>query len=202
MIPQPTELPEWATIDVQDPISGQYNVVTPPTEVKLEGWRIGEKPNRQWWNWFNRTVYDWINYFNANLDFSADTITPVWTGLTNQPNPNYFYYKKIGDMVYFTCHIIWAGNIVGAIPLTMTNLPFIAKNSPGLLQSIHVSRGVGATNADPVYADGKIISALINAGSTSLEIWYEKPADGLGGGLLASDVGQLIISGFYFIEPV
>ena len=196
MIPMPSELPEWATLDIQDPISGQYNVVTPPAEVKLEGWRLGEKPNRQWWNWFNRTVYDWINYFNANLDFSADTIVPTWTGLTTQPSTNYFYYKKIGDMVYFTCHIIWTGN-ADVTPLVMTNLPFLAKNAVGLIQSVHVSRGSGPTNAD-----GTVISALINGNTSSLRIWAEDPATGLGTDLIASAIGQLIISGFYFIEPV
>jgi hypothetical protein len=51
-------LPEWAKEDKNDPLSGQDNVVPPPDEVKLEGWRIGEKPNRQWWNWFNRQTYE------------------------------------------------------------------------------------------------------------------------------------------------
>lgn len=51
-------LPEWATEDRIDDLSGQYNVATPPDEVKLEGWRIKEKPTRQWWNWFNRQTYE------------------------------------------------------------------------------------------------------------------------------------------------
>ena len=61
---KPTVLPEWASQDVQNEESGQYNVVEPPTEVKQEGWTLGEKPNRQWWNWFNRQTYLWLQWLN------------------------------------------------------------------------------------------------------------------------------------------
>ncbi len=196
MTPKPSVLPEWAMDDVQNGISGQYNVVEPPTEKKLVGWNYLEKPNRQYWNWFQRQVSLWIAYFNDNLDFDSDTLVPVWTGLTTQPSTNSFYYSKEGDRVYFSCHIIWAGN-ADVTPLTMTNLPYPAKNQVGLIQSVHVSRGSGPTNAD-----GTVISALIDGNTTNMRIWAENPATGLGTDLVASVVGQLIISGFYFIEPV
>lgn len=199
VLPKPAVLPEWAVNNIPDPVSGQLNVVEPPLEKKLTGYLLGEKPNRQYMNWLFRTTNDWIAYFNDNLDFDSDTIVPVWTGLTNQPSVNYFYYSKEGDRVYFSCHIIWAGN-VDVNPLVMTNLPFLGKNSPGLIQSVHVSRGVGPTNANPAYADGKILSAFIYGNQTTLNVWGEKPADGIGSELVASNIGQLIISGFYFIE--
>ncbi len=50
-------LPEWAFDDEKDPISGQFNVVEPPDEVKRLGWKLGEKPNRQWWNWLHRQTF-------------------------------------------------------------------------------------------------------------------------------------------------
>jgi len=199
VLPKPALLPEWATGDKQDPVSGQFNVVEPPPEKKISGYLLGEKPNRQYLNWLFRTTNDWIAYFDSNLDFDSDTIVPVWTGLTNQPVINYFYYSKEGDRCYFSCHITWAGN-VNPNPLVMTNLPFAGKNSAGFIQSVHVSRGAGPTNADGAYANGKIISALIYANQTTLNLWGEKPADGLGSELVASAIGQLIISGFYFIE--
>lgn len=192
MQPRPTVLPEWALDDVQDGISGQFNVVEPPLEKKLVGWDYQEKPNRQYWNWFQRQTSLWITYFAENLDFDADDIIPVWSGLTNQPTTNTFYFSKEGDRIYFQCNIIWSGNAV-ATPLTMTNLPYTAKNAG--LQSIHVSRGSGPTNPD-----GTIISALIDANSTQMRIWSEDPATGLGTELIASAIGQLVISGFYFIE--
>ena len=195
-LPKPTVLPEWALDDVQNGINGQWNVIEPPTEKKLTGWVYKEKPNRQYWNWFQRQTSLWIAYFNDNLDFDSDTLVPVWLGLTNQPTTNYFYYSKEGDRVYFTCHITWAGN-VDITPLIMTNLPFVSKNQVGLLQSIHVTRGSGPTNA----GDG-VISALIDSNSQNLRIWKEDIATGLGSDLVASTIGQLIISGFYFIENI
>lgn len=50
-------LPQWASDDVVDPISGQNNVVEPPLEKKLEGWFYKEAPPRQWMNWLGRQTY-------------------------------------------------------------------------------------------------------------------------------------------------
>lgn len=194
--PRPSVLPEWALVTQYDGINGEPSVVNPPMEKKIVGWVRGEKPNRQYWNWFQQRVSEWIAYFDDNLDFDADFLVPVWTGLTNQPVENTFYYSRNGDKVFFSCHITWAGN-AEATPLIMTNLPFVAKNPPQLLQSVHVSRGSGPTNAG-----GGIISALISGGSTDLRIWEESQSTGLGTGLIASEIGQLIISGFYFIEDI
>lgn len=73
MIPQPTVFPDWAMQDVQDPVSGQYNVVEPPSEKKLEGWAFGEKPNRQFWNWFQRQTALWIEYLAQQNNFTIVT---------------------------------------------------------------------------------------------------------------------------------
>lgn len=64
MVSKPTVLPQWATNDVQDPISQQFNVVEPPLEKKTDGWFLGEKPNRQWWNWLHRQTYLWLQWLN------------------------------------------------------------------------------------------------------------------------------------------
>lgn len=196
-MPKPAKLPEWARLNVPDPVSGQNNVVEPPDEVKDEGWRLGEKPNRQWWNWFNRTVNDWITYFDENLDFDADNFVPAWTGLDiGSISQNYGYYSKEGDRVYFTIHTIWGGN-ANAGGLTITNMPYPAKNQAGIIQSCHVSRGVG-----PTLAGQGVISAIIGANSTTLVIWAENTATGTGANAnTAGSTGQLILTGFYFIEP-
>lgn len=194
-MPEPV-LPQWASQDVIDPLSGQYNVVEPPLEVKQEGWRLGEKPNRQWWNWFNRQTYECLAYLFDNLDFDADTIVPVWTGLTNQPTVNYFYYSKEGDRVYFTCHIIWAGNADSTNPLAMTNLPYAGKNAVGMLQMVPVLRGTG-----PTAPNNTLLGALVGAGGSTLQIYQNDLATGTGQNLVAKgNTGQLIITGFYFTD--
>ena len=144
-LPRPTVLPEWATEDREDPVSGQYNVVQPPPEKILEGWSLGEKPNRQWWNWYQRTAGDWIAYFAENLDFDSDTFILTWSGLDiGSLTTNQAFYSKEGDRLYFTIHVIWSGNTDAGL-LQITNMPYDAKSTPGLLQAIHVSRGIGPT---------------------------------------------------------
>lgn len=73
MVDKPTVFPQWASDNVQDPISQQFNVVEPPLEKKTDGWFLGEKPNRQWWNWFQRTVYDWILWLNQQEEQNVTT---------------------------------------------------------------------------------------------------------------------------------
>lgn len=161
----PSLLPEWALDDVQDEISGQYNVVEPPTEIKLIGWTKGVKPNRQFWNWFNRTVYDWISYFNDMFGGSAVSLslTPTWLGLTVQPSLNNFYYSIVGDKVFFNGNIQWSGNLNVADALSITNLPFTSKNITAFLQCCQVERGTSAT-----MPGGKTLYGTINENATVL----------------------------------
>ena len=116
MIPQPTEFPEWAMQDILDPISGQYNVVEPPSEKKLEGWAFGEKPNRQFWNWFQRQSTLWIEFLaqqealtkvtdknGINL-FTIDG-SQIEIKAIDLDNPTFYLtglgYKKAGFAPYF-----------------------------------------------------------------------------------------------------
>lgn len=62
MVDKPTKLPKWAEDDVQDPISGQNNVLEPPEEKKDSGWARLEFPPRNWFNWLGRQTYRWLNW--------------------------------------------------------------------------------------------------------------------------------------------
>lgn len=73
MATKPTVLPAWAMNDVKDPISQQYNVVEPTSAKKLTGWTLGEKPNRQWWNWFQRQTSLWIEWLNQQESYKVVT---------------------------------------------------------------------------------------------------------------------------------
>lgn len=192
--PKPSDIPFWATLNQQNAISGQFNVVQPTPEKIQTGYNLGEKPNRQYLNYQFRTIADWIAYFEDRLDFDSSNVVPTWTGLTNVPTKNYFYYSKVGDKVFFTCNVQWASN-VDVNPLVMTNLPFTAKNQTDFLQAVTVTRGEGATNAG-----NEELAGLIDGNATTLKIWKVDVATGIGSNLVASSEGQFIISGFYFIE--
>lgn len=73
MVDKPTILPQWATDDIQDPISQQFNVVEPPLEKKTDGWFLGEKPNRQWWNWLHRQAYLWLQWLDQQESMNVTT---------------------------------------------------------------------------------------------------------------------------------
>lgn len=195
-LPKPTVLPEWAMSNEVDPISGQNNVVVPPPEKKLLGWDYLEIPNRQWWNWFQRTVSDWIAYFNENLDFSIKSLTPSWEGLDVVPSDNLFYYTIQGNICFFNCELVWGGN-GDTDPLKMMDLPFFSNSIIELTQSIHISRAGG-----PTIPLNHVLSAFIEPNSKFLEIKQENLLDGYSTNFIAGNEGHLLISGFYFIEPI
>lgn len=197
MIPRPDFLPAWATQDQKNDESGQYNVVKPPGERELSGWLLGEKPNRQWWNWLHRQTYLWLAYFDQNLDFEANTLVPNWTGLDGTLDLNNFYYSRDGDQVNFTCKIQWSGN-ASAAPLVMTNLPFAGKGPGGFGQSVPCVRSSSAIVTVP---SGKQLACLISSGSTELRIIEIDNSTGLQNALTAKGAqGELIITGFYFTD--
>lgn len=72
-------VPNWATNDVVDPVSGQPNVVTPPTEKQNNGWAFGEFPPRQWFNWLGRNTASAINTLKQ---FLAQNVVNAGTGAT------------------------------------------------------------------------------------------------------------------------
>lgn len=196
---RPTVLPEWAMNDVVNPLNGQLNVVEPPSERKLTGWTFLERPNRQWWNWFQRQTSLFIAYFDQMFGESAvsQPLVPDWSGLTSQPTINFFYYSVVGDKVYFKCNIAWSGNGNITTALTMTNLPFPAKNQSFFQQVCQVERGtIGAI------ANGKTLYGAFSANSTTLVIRETDLTTGTSTDSIdkGSD-GQLRISGFYIIEP-
>jgi hypothetical protein len=105
MVSKPTVLPQWAENDVVDPVSGQNNVLEPPTEKQDEGWDRLEFPPRQWFNWLGRYTYRWLQWLNQQEEQSrvvdnsgTDPIADVVTGgmciiyVTDTTTPANFYH--------------------------------------------------------------------------------------------------------------
>jgi hypothetical protein len=66
-VPKPSTLPRWA-----DQPSAQ--IVEPNDGKKGIGWVPGEEPPAQYFNWWQRLVYDWIQWLGAILDRAN-----IWT---------------------------------------------------------------------------------------------------------------------------
>ena len=73
MVAKPSQLPEWASSNVVDPVSGQNNVLEPPPEKKTNGWNRLEKPARNWFNWLGRVTHDWLAWLDQQEDQSKVT---------------------------------------------------------------------------------------------------------------------------------
>lgn len=61
---KPTQLPEWASVANTDSVSGQPNLVEPPTAKKQRGFDYREKPPRNWVNWLLNLVYKWFAWIS------------------------------------------------------------------------------------------------------------------------------------------
>ena len=71
---KPTKLPEWVTNPVvqYDSISGQPNILEPPSSKKARGWDYREKPPRNWLNWLLNTIYLWISWFSDRFGANGE----------------------------------------------------------------------------------------------------------------------------------
>lgn len=73
MVDKPTKLPRWAENNVEDPISGQNNVLEPPEEKKDSGWARLEFPPRQWFNWLSRKTWEWLAWLKQQEEQAVVT---------------------------------------------------------------------------------------------------------------------------------
>lgn len=135
MADKPVLYPQWASDNVQDPISQQWNVVEPPLEKKTDGWFLGEKPNRQWWNWFQRTVYDWIVWLDQQ---QSQDVTTNASGVGLFPIDNALITIQAVDLsdstkVYWATGIKTPGNppVFAASSITATGLSLGTGTSSG-----------------------------------------------------------------------
>lgn len=62
---KPDVLPEFASQDYIDPITGMNNVVEPLDQKKKYGWLRLEPLPRQWFNWLARFTYLWVGYLSG-----------------------------------------------------------------------------------------------------------------------------------------
>jgi len=82
-------LPYWATLDVNDPITGLPNKVNPVLAKKNAGHVYKEFPPANWMNWWQNNVREWVqNYDESFEDFEGDTTDATETeifvdGVTN-----------------------------------------------------------------------------------------------------------------------
>ena len=81
MSERPTEILEWATVDLVDPITGVNNVVEPPQSLKNTGYAPAYiKPTRQYENWFKRATSKWIKYLDQKAGSNLMELQTSWWG--------------------------------------------------------------------------------------------------------------------------
>jgi hypothetical protein len=68
MTDRPDMYPDYALDDILDPISGQPNVIEPPTIKKQQGWLFKEHAEKPWMNWIHRYTRNWIAYLDERLN--------------------------------------------------------------------------------------------------------------------------------------
>lgn len=80
---RPTVFPDLATDDVYNGLLGAINVQEPPTDIKTDGWDYGQKPPREFFNWYGRLYNNWIKYID-------ERITALMTSKTSEDADNLF----------------------------------------------------------------------------------------------------------------
>jgi hypothetical protein len=90
---RPTSFPRWGELVGQQGVPGP-NESTPSSGKMDIGWIPGEEPPAQYYNWYQRLVYDWLQWLDANgpqfitnEGFESTTFppNPMWV----TPSPRY-----------------------------------------------------------------------------------------------------------------
>src|SRR5574342_151552 len=111
MATKPTKGPEWASPADTDAISGQANVVEPPTARKQKGWAFREMAPRNWWNWWMNLVYQWIQWIKEpTLSIPAGMMVPDTQGTTD-------WEFDAGNQQWEAIAVITPGDLLVPIPL-------------------------------------------------------------------------------------
>ena len=79
---KPTYYPEWATEDTTLPATGQTNKVRPREVLRNIGWDKGQIPTCEEWNWVLNNVYNWVNYFEQEIESLEDELAQKTSNLS------------------------------------------------------------------------------------------------------------------------
>jgi len=98
---KPTKLPRWAD-------AAPAGAIVEPNEGKKDvGWKNGERPPSQFFNWWMSLVYQWTSWLDSDVGESA-TFTPI---LQLTPQPTYTIqlgrYTIVGRYCHATFDIEW-----------------------------------------------------------------------------------------------
>lgn len=80
---KPDKLPELASQDVNNGILGAANVQEPPTDLKEEGYDFGQKPEREFFNWYGRYYYLWHGWTDQEMEAMKLVLTSLQTKTQN-----------------------------------------------------------------------------------------------------------------------
>lgn len=78
---RPTVFPDLALNDVNNGLLGAPNVQEPPTDLKNEGWDYGQKPEREYFNWYGRVTNNWLKYLDEKV---TSTLPALISALTSR----------------------------------------------------------------------------------------------------------------------
>lgn len=142
MVNKPTVLPKWADNDVVDPVSGQNNVLAPPSEKQNTGWARLEFPPRNWFNWLGRYTYRWLAWLKQQEEqavvtngagvglFPTDTALITYYAVDKSTPTNYLF--AMGFKESSTDPVL---NIIDSVGLTLDTGSFTPTGNAPLNQA-------------------------------------------------------------------
>lgn len=99
---EPTKLPEWASANPTDPISGQPAIAEPTSGKKASGHTRLERPPRQDHNWLFNLIWLWIKWFKQQVNSMWNNLDEFFnkTGISNTMVTSNTVLKVVMDQLY------------------------------------------------------------------------------------------------------
>lgn len=99
---EPTKLPEWASANPTDPISGQPAIAEPTSGKKASGHTRIERPPRQDHNWLFNLIWLWTKWFKQQVNAMWNNLDELFTktGISNTMVTSNTVLKVVMDQLY------------------------------------------------------------------------------------------------------
>ena len=107
MATQPTLLPEWASQDQNDPVTGAPNKVEPTASFKLSGVNRDQAIIRPYLNFNLDLTSDWLAHLRDATESATDAITGTSTVITIPTQEDATYQVAVTPLADTTGIRIW-----------------------------------------------------------------------------------------------
>lgn len=165
---RPTELPEWASQDVNLPATSNANKVTTSLTQRQTGFDYLELPTAEQENWWRNNVWCWSGYLDDQVSTLRTDVTALQNEADSAVNVN-DAFVDIGPLrIAFSSQDLSVPDAVGSNAQATHTFPNTFGAPPLQVQLTNLFSGTGIEGTEMVPAVGNITATTVDIHTTRL----------------------------------